>query len=148
MQPAGKEITMVTSAYTWDPFSEMESMLAGMDRLVDRAWNTAGATPGINVYADDETAVVTTELPGMLPADVQVQLHDDLLTLGAERKAEETSGEELVSERASLRFNRSISLPFAVDPDHVEARLSDGVLTIALKRAASDRPRHIQVNPS
>ena len=148
MPPAGRELTMVTSAYTWDPFNEIESMLNGMDRLADRAWNTAGATPGINVYTDDETTVVTTELPGMTPADVQVQLHEDMLTLGAERKADEGSGEELVSERASLRFSRSISLPFAVDPDHVEARLSDGVLTIALKRAASDRPRHIQVNPS
>jgi HSP20 family protein len=139
---------MVTSAYTWDPFSELETMLTGMDRQVDRAWNTAGATPGINVYIDDETAVVTTELPGMTPADLKVQLSDDILTLGAERKAEEGSGEALVSERACVHFNRSISLPFAVDPDHVEARLNDGVLTIALKRAASDRPRSIQVNPS
>jgi len=137
---------MTTYAYTWDPFREVESMLAGVDRLLDRTWSTAGATPGVNVYADDETAVVTTELPGVQPADVQVQLHADVLTLGAERKAEAATGEELLAERPALRFSRSVSLPFAVDPDHVEARLADGVLTIALKRTAADRPRKITVN--
>ena len=139
---------MATYAYTWDPFREVQTMLAGVDRLIDRAWTTAGATSGVNVYADDETAVVTTELPGVLPADVQVQLHDDVLTLGAERKPDAAAGEPLVAERASLRYSRSISLPFAVEPDHVEARLNDGVLTIALKRAAADRPRRITVNPN
>jgi HSP20 family protein len=137
---------MTMYAYTWDPFREVETMLAGVDRLVDRAWTTAGTTPGVNVYADDETAVVTTELPGVLPADVQVQLHDDVLMLGAERKPEDAAGEPLVSERASLHFSRSVSLPFAVDPDQVEARLNEGVLTIALKRAAADRPHRITVN--
>lgn len=137
---------MTSYAYTWDPFRELETMLAGVDRLLDRTWSTAGATPGANVYADDETAVVTTELPGVLPADVQVQLHDDVLTLAAERKAEAADGEMLLAERPALRFSRSISLPFAVDPDQVEARLADGVLTVALKRAAADRPRKITVN--
>ena len=137
---------MTTYAYTWDPFREVETMLAGVDRLIDRAWTTAGATSGVNVYADDETAVVTTELPGVLPADVQVQLHDDVLTLAAERKPEPADGEALVAERANLRFSRSVSLPFAVDPDHVEARLNAGVLAVTLKRAAADRPRRIQVN--
>ncbi len=137
---------MTTYAYTWDPFREVETMLAGVDRLIDRAYTTAGSTPGINVYADDETAVVTTELPGVLPADVQLQLHEDVLTLGAERKPDPATGQALVAERASLRFSRSVSLPFAVDTDHVEARLNDGVLTVALKRAAADRPRRITVN--
>ena len=136
---------MTTYAYTWDPFREVESMLAGVDRLLDRTWSTAGATPGINVYANDDAAVVTTELPGVQPADVQVQLHEDVLTLNAERKAEPAAGDELLAERAELRFSRSISLPFAVDPDHVEARLKDGVLTIALRRTEADRPRKITV---
>lgn len=139
---------MTTYAYTWDPFREVETMLAGVDRLLDRAWSTAGATPGINVYADDDSAVVTTELPGVTANDVQVQLHDGVLTIGAQRSAEQATGEILASERGQLRFSRSVNLPFAVDPERVEARLQDGVLAVALKRAASDRPRRIQINPN
>lgn len=137
---------MTSFAYTWDPFREVESMLAGVDRLLDRAWTTAGATPGINVYADDESVVVTTELPGVAAGDVRVQLEGDVLSIGAERRSEDGPGEELARERGALRFSRSVSLPFAVDQDQVEARLSDGVLAVSLKRAAADRPRTIAVN--
>ena len=137
---------MTTNAFTWDPFREVASMLAGMDRLYDRAWTTAGPTPGVNAYVDEQSAVITAELPGVRPEDMQLQLHDDVLTVSAERKAEPETGEALVSERGELRFSRSINLPFAVDPEHVQARLRDGVLTVALQRAAADRPRRIQVN--
>jgi HSP20 family protein len=139
---------MTTYAFTWDPFREVETMLAGVDRILDRTWSTAGATPGINVYADDDSAIVTTELPGVAASDVQVHLHDGVLTIAAQRTPENAAGAILASERGQLRFSRSVSLPFAVDPEHVEARLQDGVLAVALKRAASDRPRRIQINPN
>jgi len=137
---------MTTCAYTWVPFREVETLLAGVDRVLDRAWTTAGTTPGINVYTDDENAIVTTELPGIQTADVQLQLHDDVLNISAERKPSDVAGERLTSERPALRFNRSVSLPFAIDPEQVEARLHAGVLVITLKRAATDRPRRIQIN--
>lgn len=137
---------MTAYAYSWDPFRDLESMFAGVDRLLDRTWSTAGTTPGVNVYADDEAAVVTTELPGVSAGDVQVQLQDEMLTIAAERaNPDEGQGEALVAERPAMRFRRSVNLPFAVDPEQIEARLVDGVLTVALKRAASDRPRQIQV---
>lgn len=139
---------MTTYAFTWDPFREVETMLAGADRLLERAWSTAGATPGINVYADDERAIITTELPGVAASDVQVQLHDGALTIAATRQGAAPEGETLAAERGALRFTRSVSLPFAVDPERIEARLKDGVLAIALTRAATDRPRRIQVNPN
>jgi HSP20 family protein len=146
-EPACHEEPIMTAyAYAWDPFRDAEAMLAGMDRLFSHAYSTAGTTPGVNVYANDDAAVVTTELPGVAAGDVQVQLHDDVLTLSAERPVGATEGTLLADERAAIHFKRSISLPFAVDPDHVEARLSDGVLAVSLKRAATDRPRRIHVN--
>lgn len=133
---------MLTNAFTWDPFRDVEAMLA----TAERAWSTAGATPGVNVYANDESAVITTELPGVPAEAVQVQFDDGSLTITAERPATSEDGETLVRERPALRFSRSVSLPFAVDPSRIEARLRDGVLTVALSRPASDRPRRIQVS--
>ncbi|MCS6970175.1 MAG: Hsp20/alpha crystallin family protein [Planctomycetota bacterium] len=133
------------TSYAWDPFREIDALMAGLDRLLDRTWSTAGSSPGINVYANDEAAVVTTELPGVRPDQVQVQLLDDVLTITAERAAEATAGELLVNERPELRFSRSVALPFAVDANQVEARLKDGILTVALRRTEADRPRKITV---
>ena len=139
---------MTAYAMSWDPLREVEQLFAALDadRFYNRAWSTAGATPGVNVYADDETAVVTTELPGVQPSDVSVQMHEDVLSIATTPKADAAAEPEwLVRERPQLEFTRSVSLPFQVDPDHIEARLKDGVLTVALKRAAADRPRHIQI---
>lgn len=130
------------STYSWDPFHDLATTLAGLDR----ALSTAGATPGVNLYADDDGAEVTTELPGVAAGDVQVQLQDDVLTISATRSAGNGDGEVLAAERPQLRFSRSISLPFAADADQVQARLADGVLHVTVKRAASDRPRRIAVN--
>lgn len=137
---------MTYHAMSWDPFREVEAMLAGLDRLTGRAWSTAGATPGVNVYASDDAAVVTSELPGVQPGDLEVRLHEDVLSIAANRAPEPAEEGWLVRERPAAGFSRSVTLPFPVDPEQVEARLKDGILTIALKRAASDRPRRIQVN--
>jgi len=141
---------MTAYAMSWDPLREVEQLFAALDsdRFYNRAWSTAGDTPGVNVYADEETAVVTTELPGVQPGDVSVQMHEDVLSIAATPKtdaAAEAETEWLGRARPQLTFTRSVSLPFQVDPDHIEARLKDGVLTVALKRAAADRPRRIQI---
>jgi HSP20 family protein len=131
---------MTSTAYTWDPFRDIESLFASLDQ----ARSTAGATPGVNIYTDDTSAAVVTELPGVKPDEVQVDLHDDVLTIAANRAAGPAEG-LLMRERPDLRFSRSVTLPFQVDPERIEARLKDGVLTVALKRAAADQPRRIQV---
>src|ERR1035437_872908 len=102
---------MTAYAMSWDPFREFETMLAGLDRLADHTWSTAGATPGINVYADDETAVVTSELPGVKAEDLNVQLHEEVLTITAKRTSEPAIAGCLVQERPDLDFNRSVNLP-------------------------------------
>ena len=128
----------------WDPVREIASMLAGMDRLVDRARSTAGSTPPVNVYAGDDAAAVTIELPGV-PADaVQIHLHGDALTIAASTPQEQADG-WLVRERAPIDFRRSVQLPFPVDPEQVTARMTDGVLSVTLHRAAQDRPRRIAI---
>lgn len=132
---------MTATTFTWDPFREVESLFASLDR----ARSTAGATPGINIYTDDTSAAITTELPGVKAEDVQLQLQDDVLTISASRAVGPDEG-VLVRERPGLQFSRSVSLPFQADPERIEARLKDGVLTVALQRAAADQPRRIQVN--
>lgn len=131
---------MTYATYTWDPVRELATVVEHLER----ARSTAGSTPGINVYADETSAAITTELPGVKPDEVQVQLDDGVLTISASRAAAGDDG-LIARERPGLRFSRTVSLPFAVDPERIEARLKDGVLTVALQRAAADQPRRIQV---
>ncbi len=127
-----------------DPFALMRRISDDLDRLV---FGVAPAFPAMNVWANEEAAAITAELPGVEASDIDIQVKDDVLTLTGERKAPEVPQDAVWHrrERAFGRFTRSIRLPFRIDPGKVEARLSDGILRIAVGRPEEDRPRKIEI---
>jgi HSP20 family protein len=84
-------------------------------------------------YKDTGKAIqIEAELPGVDEDNIDVELHDNLLTIRGERKDEEEK--EGVSRRSYASFQRSMSLPFDVDPDAIEARFKNGVLKLTLPK--------------
>ncbi len=86
----------------------------------------------IDVKDKGKSLVVDAELPGVAEDDIDVELHDNLLTIRGERKDEEEK--EGVSRRSYASFQRSMSLPFDVDPDAIEAKFKNGVLKLVLPK--------------
>jgi HSP20 family protein len=109
--------------------------------------NTACIFPAINVVKEGNSYVLTAEIPGMDPENLEIMVAGDTLTLKGERKPEQLG--EAVSyhrrERASGVFQRSLTLPSKVEPDTVKAHYSDGVLTITLPIEISAQPKQISV---
>ena len=90
--------------------------------------------------------VVTSELPGVTPGDVTINLQDDVLTLeGARRPREKQNANWQRQERTYGSFSRTVQLPFRVDADKVEARFNSGILEIELQRLEADRPKKIEI---
>jgi len=77
-------------------------------------------------------------------------LHDGLLTVSGERKdlREQTEGQAFRSERYFGKFQRSLSLPSAVDGNKVKANYKDGILSIHLPKAEEAKPKQISVSAS
>ena len=101
----------------------------------------------MNVYTNDQEAVVLAELPGVEPAAVEISVVAETLTIQSERNPQEV-GEKTTyhrQERTCGKFNRSIQLPFPINSEKVEAKLENGLLTIRLPRAEEDKPRRISV---
>jgi len=48
-------------------------------------------------------------------------------------------------ERLEGRFDRVVTLPTEIDPDHARAECRDGVLALLLSRAEGDKPTTIKV---
>ncbi len=131
-------------------WQEMDRLQREMDRLF-RA-NSAnrlgtGGYPAMNIWSNEDSAVITTELPGINLDDVDISVVGDTLTLSGRRMPEELSEGARYhrQERGFGKFTRSIKLPYTVDGDKVEATYNRGVLSITLPRAESDKPRKIQV---
>ena len=131
-----------------DPFRLVDSLFSD---VVGTRTGTGGgdllAQPRMNIEDKGNEIRVTAELPDVSEDDVEVTLDDDMLIIAGEKRQEEEvdeGGMRLV-ERAFGRFRRAIQLPFAPDPDRVEAQFRDGVLTITAPKNAEQQSRHRQI---
>jgi len=133
-------------------WTEMEQLQREMNRLFSSAFGesrvqTPVRYPAMNVWTSEESVVVTAELPGVKPEDVDISVVNDTLTVSGSRQPDELQEGERYHrrERNFGRFSRTFQLPFQVDSDQVEAILEKGVLHVSLPRAESDKPRKIAI---
>jgi len=134
------------------PWQEMERLRREVDRLFSDSFTLAGGRaapsfPAINVWTDENSAVVTAELPGVESDDIDISVVGETLTLSGERKPNELGEEDKYHrrERRYGRFNRTFQLPFKVETDNVEAVFEKGILHLSLPRAEADKPRKITI---
>ncbi len=109
-----------------------------------------GWEPNVDIYEDKDKISLKAELPGMKKEDINVSLEGNTLTLAGERKHEEErkEGETYRAERFFGRFQRSITLPQAVDSKKIQATYKDGVLTIILPKSEEAKSKQIEVKTS
>ena len=140
-------LTPASSFFRNDPFAQLERMTRDMDRMFSGNWSNAPAFPAVNVWRGDEAVAITSELPGVELADIEITVKDTTFTLSGERKAPDApeGARWHLRERSHGKFSRAVKLPFVVDPDKVEARFKDGVLQVALHRPEADKPRRIEI---
>ena len=141
----------------YDPFSEMnrlfEEAFAGVPggrraNAQQGASAPAAWTPAIDVVQDGGDLVVRAELPGAKPEDVEITVHNGVLTLSGrvQEERQEESGGYLVRERRSGSFRRSLQLPQGVDEDAISARFESGILEVTIRgAAAAQEPRRVQI---
>jgi len=141
----------------WDPFRQLSSLKDEIDRLFESPLSSlteatqpflSGWLPAVDLYQDKDNITVTAELPGMKREEIDVSLHDGVLTLSGERKFEQKNEEAEVcrSERYVGRFHRTLTLPTQVEADKVKASYKDGILTIVLPKAEEAKPKQIEVS--
>jgi HSP20 family protein len=134
------------TAFDLDPFAALRRLQSEVDRAFG-APSRAGSYPAVNIWQGPDSVAVTAELPGVLPADIEISVKEDLVTISGTRKPPESAAEVVWHrrERDFGRFSRVIQLPYRVDPDRVEARLQDGVLQVEMHRPEADKPRRIEI---
>jgi HSP20 family protein len=115
----------------------------------NRAWNPfrSGGTPAVNVWQDDDSIHVETELPGMTEDDIEVTIRGKDLTIGGERIEPAPPAGTTVHRRERFTgvFGRVVHLPVEVDHDAIDATFRNGVLTVTLAKADAARLRHVPI---
>ena len=141
----------------WDPFHDMRSRHGGVDRF----WNGLPAWDGsrepytwaipVDVVREGDEIVVHASLPGVDPDDIEVSVEDNLLTIkGSTKEIPETrerkEGDDLVKERRTGSFRRTLRLPKTADADKARLHYDNGVLTVSFPRLESKKVKRLKIS--
>jgi len=103
----------------------------------------------VNVWTDDEGAVVAAELGGVRMEEVEVSVLGDEVILAGSYPEDglDDASHYVVRERPSGKFRRGVRLPFRIDAGGVVATLTNGMLRVRLPREDKERPHRVRVEP-
>jgi|SRR5579859_52806 len=150
------------SLMRFDPERELWSLRDAMNRLMEesfvvpsmlgelrgsgRSWGLA-----VDMFETDDHLVVRASVPGIKPENLDITVQGETLTIKGELKEEQEEkqqGRYHVRERRQGAFSRTLTLPFPIQSDKVEATFDNGVLTLTLPKAEELKPRSIKVQTS
>lgn len=151
-------------------FSELDRSFDVLDELrrqMDRAWVDDGGRPSatgrmlptpttsqfppLSVHDAGAELVVVADVPGMTEKDIEVTLHDGVLSLRGERVRDVPEGmvvhrlERGGRGQGGRAFRRSLALPVRVDAEKTTATVRDGQLTVKMPKLVDAGPRKIAV---
>lgn len=134
--------------WTLDPFRELHRLQRDMNRLFAELSTPAEQFPALNLWSSPDEVVLTAEIPGVDPKDLDVSVTGNVVTLEGERKEDASVPADSYHrrERENGKFMRSVRLPYEVEADKVQARIEHGILRVTLPRKESTKPRRIAIH--
>ena len=116
-----------------------------------RGVRSRGVYPPVNLHETADAFVLTAELPGVAPEDIDVSLEGQTVTLSGQRKVDYAAGNGTAvhrRERQSGHFKRAFELPREFDVNAAEAKHRAGVLELRLPKTPESKPRQIEIQTS
>jgi len=125
---------------------EMNRLFEGFFDDMPAQRGYAAGYPGINLWEDGDNAYIEAELPGASMEDIEVLVTGNQLTINGERKiADPSNATYHRRERGTGKFSRTMTLPWEINAEKVQAKLVDGVLTMTLPKAESAKPKKVKL---
>jgi HSP20 family protein len=125
-----------------DPFSMARDLLS-WDPFTGRP--ASAFSPAFSVKETNDAFVLKADLPGVAEGDLDIAVHNNILSVSGSRQAEERKEGETYAlyERQFGSFSRSFQLPELADGEKIAANLEHGVLTLTIGKKAEAKPRKI-----
>ena len=139
---------------SWSPFQEFENVFSRYNGLVGRNWSrdedraVAEWRPVANISETDSEYLIKAELPEVKKDDVEVTVHEGVITIKGERREETTEDSERRHRVESVygSFARSFALPADVDESGIRAGSRDGILRVHLPKVEVKKPKPIAID--
>lgn len=94
------------------------------------------SSPAVELVERNGGYQLTVEVPGIDQKDIDIELAEGVVTISGEKREDSETKEAgyLIRERSYGAFRRQVTLPSDVDPDSLQAKVSDGVLKLDMKK--------------
>lgn len=132
--------------------SDFEQARREMLRLFDSVANesspsASGVFPPLNVSQDEDNVFVRAEIPGINADQLAISVLRNRVSIAGKREIQLEQGKVAYHrrERPEGSFSRTLTLPVEIDAERVDARYSNGILTLTLPKAEAAKPRQIAV---
>ncbi|MFO7560419.1 MAG: Hsp20/alpha crystallin family protein [Desulfobacterales bacterium] len=103
-------------------------------------------SPEVDIFENAREIVLLADIPGVKSEDLNIDLHENTLTITGEVLPFEGKEEEdIVIEYEIGQFVRQFSLSEVIDQSRIEAKLEDGVLRLTLPKVEKAAPRKITI---
>ena len=137
----------------WSPFRELEDFFNrynrgfGLSRASGSNGDVVGWRPAANISETEDEYLIRAELPEVEKKDVEVSVHEGVISIRGERRLEKRDESEKQHRIESFygSFSRSFSLPADVDESRIAAESRDGVLTVRLPKQPVETPKAIEI---
>jgi HSP20 family protein len=132
------------------PWQALQQLREQMDSIIGSMFTgTPGEwSPPVDLEERDNEFVLTADLPGMRPEDIDIEIDGNTLTLRGEKREEREQrqeGERYFYERQYGNFVRRLTLPQSVDPDRARARFENGILHVTFPKREGRRGKRLQI---
>ena len=110
--------------------------------------NRAEWMPPVDIKETETGYLFHMDVPGLKPEDLDVELHDGVLSIRGSRSEEKTEEEKgyVRTERRQGSFSRQFRVPTNVQADALKAEVKDGVLNIEVPKGVEQGARKVTVS--
>ncbi len=149
----------MTSIVRYAPWSYLRDLEGEVNQLLDRNLNRQGIasntetslagewSPQVDIKEEADKYLITADLPGVDPKEIQVSMENNVLSIKGERKLERKVKEDNYTrtERFSGTFYRRFTLPDEANGERIQAKGKHGVLEISIPKKEPHIPKRIDV---
>jgi HSP20 family protein len=129
------------------PALSLSSLFDGLFDPWDRAVSST-LSPNVDVIEEKDAFKLQAEIPGMDKKDIVVEVSDGVLSIRGEKKEEKFEKDKdryCHFERSYGSFKREFKLPEDVDPEQIDAKYTNGVLELVLKKTEKAKPKQVDI---
>ncbi|MFZ5764889.1 MAG: Hsp20/alpha crystallin family protein [Thermodesulfobacteriota bacterium] len=114
------------------------------ETMMERSREIPVIAPLVDIYENEDEILLHADMPGVDKKNIAINIDNGKLVLSGVRQME-ASGAANWAEFGDVEYQRTFSVPQAIDVDKVNAELKDGVLRLHLPKSEAAKPRRIEI---